>query len=472
MKIYNSLTKKKENFVPINSNEVKIYSCGPTIYNFVHIGNLRSYIFSDILVRSLKFLGYSVNQTMNLTDVDDKTIRDSKNLKGDFASNNERLLAFTKKYEEAFLEDLKSMNILIPKNMPKATESIFDMELIIQKLIDKKFAYLADDGIYFDVRKNLSYGKLVNIDFDNQKYNFENRVVSDEYEKDNVQDFALWKFKKESQEPAWEITIDNEKYLGRPGWHIECSAMANKIFGEQFDIHTGGVDLKFPHHENEIAQSSCALDNFKINYFMHNEHLLVDGTKMSKSKGNFYTLRDLIEKGYSPLAVRETFIRSHYRQKLNFTFKSLEAGIRNVERINNFVIKIENLKSSSDEDNVDFYEKYLDDFKSGLEDDLNLSKSIASVYEFMNDFNKLEKISNNDIDLAKKFMLETDRVLGLIEIKENIPVEIIEFAKLRKRAKDEKNWILADELRDKIKNLGYEVRDDKSLESGFILKKL
>ena len=318
IKVYNSLTKQKEEFIPIKKDEVTIYSCGPTIYNYVHIGNLRAYVFNDILVRSLKFLGYNVNHTMNLTDVDDKTIRDSKEFKGKFESNKQRLLEFTKVYEKAFFDDLKSMNILKSKNIPRATESIKEMELVIDNLLKKEFAYIAEDGIYFNVRKNKNYGQLVKIDFESQEYNSENRVVSDEYEKDNVQDFALWKFKKTEDEPSWDIKINGKHYDGRPGWHIECSAMAYKIFGEAFDIHTGGVDLVFPHHENEICQSSCAFDNFKINYFMHNEHLLVDGTKMSKSKGNFYTLRDLNEKGYSSLGVRETFLRSHYRNKLNF----------------------------------------------------------------------------------------------------------------------------------------------------------
>ncbi len=473
IELYNSLTKKKETFKPLKDKEVKIYSCGPTIYNYVHIGNLRAYVFNDILIKTLKYFGYAVTDVMNLTDVDDKTINGSYSLKSDAKTSIDKLKDFTSTYERAFFDDILELNIERPKIIAKATESIKDMELLIQKLYDKGFAYISEDGIYFDVSKNKKYGQLVEIDADKQQYNKDNRVVSDEYEKDNVQDFALWKFSKDEDEPSWTIKIGNEEYEGRPGWHIECSAMAHKNLGEQFDIHTGGVDLKFPHHENEIAQSSCALDKYKVNYWIHNEHLLVDGKKMSKSSGNFYTLRDLKSKGNNALAIREVFLRSHYRQQLNFTIVSLEAGEVNVDKINEFYQKLQILKPNSTTYHLsNSFDEKIEMFEKALCDDLNTTVALSGVYEFMNDFNRLKEISKDDIEIAIKFMDKTNSVLGLICDEEEVPFEVHELARERKIARDKKDWGESDKLRDEIYDLGYEIKDYANTQEGFIITRI
>ena len=472
IRFYNTLSRKKEEFKPIKKNKVKIYSCGPTIYNFVHIGNLRAYVFTDILIKTLKYLKYDVLSVMNLTDVDDKTIRNSKKLITDENKNpNDALKQFTSIYEKAFYKDIESMNIAKTDIIPKATDSIKEMEFIIQKLFNKGYAYESKDGIYFDISKYKEYGKLINLNLKEQKYNKKNRVVTDEYEKDNLQDFALWKLKKDN-EPSWTIKINDKEYIGRPGWHIECSAMSYKFLGEIFDIHIGGVDLKFPHHENEVAQSSCAFGhNSQSNYWMHNEHLLVDNKKMSKSLGNFYTLRDLIDKGYDPLALREVFFRSHYKQQLNFSFESLDSGVVNVKKINDFYSKLKITKPSEIIKNKikEVYKDKIKQFKEALEDDLNTPNAISVIYEFMNEFNKLKEYSKEDLNLGIKFMEETNQVVGLLKIQEEIPLEVLDLAKQRKEVRDNKNWEESDKLRNEIKELGYTIKDDKNAKNGFIL---
>lgn len=474
LKFYNSLTRKKETFKPIEKGKVKMYTCGPTVYNFVHIGNLRAYTFSDLLSRTLRHFKYDVNNVMNITDVDDKTIRDAgKEFSYERAEPNTILKKFTDRYTKYFNEDLDALNIIKPKTIISATASIKEMELLIDKLVEKGYAYVSEDGIYFDVKKYKEYGQLVDIDFSKQKYNKENRVVTDEYEKDNVQDFALWKFKKEKNEPSWKIKINKKEYEGRPGWHIECSAMSMKYLGETFDIHTGGIDLKFPHHENEIAQSECAHGIQFVNYWMHNEHLLVDNKKMSKSLGNFFTLRDLVEKGHNPLALREVYLRSHYRQQMNFTFDSLQAGETNVKKINEFYSYLQNVKAHKVGDDVEKIAKEkLTQFNSALEDDLNTPIAMSVLYEFMNEVNKIKELSQKDINYAIKFMQETDEVLGLLEVKSQLPKEVIELAKQRKIARDEKDFEKSDKLRDKLKDLGYVVRDSKDAKEGYIIDKL
>lgn len=473
LKFYNSLTHKKDTFKPIEKGKVKMYTCGPTVYNYAHIGNFRSYVFSDLLSRTLKYFNYEVNNVMNLTDVDDKTIRDAgKEFSYDKAEPNQILKKFTDKYTQYFFDDLKNLNIITPKTIISATASIKEMELLIDKLFEKGYAYISDDGIYFDVRKYKEYGQLVKIDFSKQQYNKENRLVEDEYEKDNAQDFALWKFKKEVNEPSWKITIDNKEYDGRPGWHIECSAMSMKYLGETFDIHTGGIDLKFPHHENEIAQSECAHGIQFVNYWMHNEHLLVDGKKMSKSAGNFFTLKDLIEKGHNPLALREVYLRSHYRQQMNFTFESLQAGEANIKKINEFYTYLQNVKTHKLGDVVEKLAKEKkSEFNKALEDDLNTPIAMSVLYEFMNEVNKIEQLSQKDVNSAIKFMQEIDSVLGLLQ-KEDLSDEVIKLAKDRQIAREEKDFEKSDKLRDKLKELGYIIRDSKDTKEGYIIDRI
>jgi len=467
IKLYNSLTRKKETFKPITEGKVRIYSCGPTVYNYVHIGNLRSYILMDILVRTLKFFGYKVTNVMNITDVDDKTIRDSKSKKSGYP--NKKLNEFTRFYEKEFFKDLELMNITKPIYTPRATETIYEMEKLINKLYKKGYAYITEDGIYFDISKDKKYGQLIKLDKDKLKYNRENRVVVDEYTKDDVRDFALWKFKK-NNEPFWEIEVNEKKYEGRPGWHIECSAMSMKYLGEHFDIHTGGIDLKFPHHENEIAQSECATGIKFVNYWLHNEHLLVDGKKMSKSFGNFYTLKDIIEKGYSTLSLRYLLLSVHYRQQLNFTFEALKSAENTVKKINDFYILINSIIPKEGNEKIkEDYIFYLEEFKKGLEDDLNTPISLSAFFEFMNYVNRnLSVLTHPDIKLVKEFITIFNEIFGVI-VEEKIPKEIEELAKKRKEYKKQGLYEEADKIRELISKKGYEIKDYKFLKKGYLI---
>jgi len=327
LKLYNTLSRKKEVFKPVKKGKVGMYVCGPTVYNYVHIGNLRAYIFGDILRRHLKSLGLKVNHVMNITDVDDKTIRDSQ-------KQGKSLKELANFYEKAFLEDLKDMNIEKPEVIPHATDHVKEMVALIKNLLAKGIAYKTEDGIYFSIDKFKGYGKLSKIKLKELKEGASERITKDEYDKENAQDFALWKFyDKKDGDVFWETEIGK----GRPGWHIECSAMSSKYLGDSFDIHTGGVDLIFPHHENEIAQSEAANGKDFVKYWMHNEWVLVDGKKMSKSLGNFYKLKDIIEKGYSALDLRYFYLTKLYRQKLNFTWSNLDAAKTSLQRLKNII---------------------------------------------------------------------------------------------------------------------------------------
>ncbi|MBW3021075.1 cysteine--tRNA ligase [Candidatus Woesearchaeota archaeon] len=455
LKLYNTLTRKVEEFKPIDENEVKIYSCGPTVYNFAHIGNLRAYIFVDLLRRVLKYKGYNLNHTMNITDVDDKTIRDSQ-------KNNMSLKDFTQKYTEEFLKDLKTLNIEVPENLPKATDHIEEMVDLIKNLLDKGYAYKVDNGdIYFKISKFDNYGKLAKLDVDNLKQNADGRLnSSDEYEKEDARDFALWKAYSENDgDVYWETEIGK----GRPGWHIECSAMSKKTLGQPFDIHTGGVDLIFPHHTNEIAQSEAAYDKKYCARWMHNDHLIVNGEKMSKSAGNFYTLRDLLAKGYSPMSIRLEMLSTHYRQKLDFREDNLKNMDNTLRKIYDFLDRIESISSDAkDNDFVDEIIKiYKEKFDMSLDNDLNISGALASLFEFMTEINKVE-IGYNNAQEILKFMKKMDSVFGIMEHeKVEIPKEILELAELRQKARDEKNWAESDRLRDELKEKGYVIEDTK-----------
>ena len=444
LKIYNTLSKKKEVFKSIKPRYVGMYVCGPTIYDYVHIGNLRAYVFADTLRRVLKINNYRIKEVMNLTDVDDKTIRDSQKAKV-------KLKEFTKKYEKGFLEDISSMNIEKPEVMPKATEHIKDMVEIVKKLLKKEMAYKADDGIYFSIKKFKDYGKLSGIKLKNLRVGASGRVLRDEYEKENVNDFVLWKFWDEKDgDVFWNTELDK----GRPGWHIECSAMSSKYLGEQFDIHTGGVDLIFPHHENEIAQSEGAFGKKQwVRYWVHNEWILVDGEKMSKSKGNFYKLKDIEEKGYSPMGLRYFYLSSHYRKPLNFTFTNLDASKNALERLKNIISKIKNSEDKVMKQKVETAYKQFVDI---INDDLNTPRALSFMWEILRD----EKLNDSEkYDLVLKF----DKVFGLRldkEEKVKIPDKVKEFAKQREKARKEKDFVTADKIREKIKSEGYYINDN------------
>ncbi len=336
MNVYNSLTRRVEELKPLEGNEIRLYTCGPTVYNFAHIGNFRAYAFEDILRRVVQFNGMKIRQVMNLTDVDDKTIRGAN-------AAGVALTDYTKTYKDAFFADLKKLNIQPAEVYPAATDHIPEMIALVQKLMDKGVAYQSEDGsVYFKVREFPGYGKLAHIDFDNQRTGL--RCAADEYDKENVGDFALWKAWEESDGP---VGWDSPWGRGRPGWHIECSAMSMKYLGETFDLHTGGIDNLFPHHENEIAQAEAATGKEFVRTWMHCAHLRVNGEKMSKSAGNFFTLRDLLEKGYTGREIRYVLINAHYRTGLNFAFDALEDARKSLSRIDACVDRLARVAKTS-----------------------------------------------------------------------------------------------------------------------------
>lgn len=441
--IFNTLSREKEEFKPINGNEVGMYTCGPTVYNYAHIGNWRAYIFADLLKRYLKYSGYSVRHVMNITDVEDKIIREVK-------AQNRGLKELTEFYTKEFKKGGDALNIQPPDIYTKATDYINEMVTLIKKLEEKGFAYKTNDGsIYFNIHKDAEYGKLSHFKFSDLKENAEGRLKKDEYEKENAQDFALWKAWDETDgDVFWETDLGK----GRPGWHIECSAMSIKNLGESFDIHTGGVDLIFPHHENEIAQSECATGKMFAKYFMHNEHLMVDGIKMAKSSGNFYTLEDLIKKGIDPIAFRLWLYTSNYSTKTNFTIEAVMGSQTALMRLKEAYLALgSDIGTISKEYKVRFME-YLDN-------NLDSPKALALVWELLKD----TSLSNID---KKATLLDFDKVFGfdLDKIKEEviIPDEIKKLADEREIARREKDWEKSDELRTKINSLGYEIKDTES----------
>lgn len=442
LKLYNTLTRKKETFKSIENGKVKFYSCGPTVYNYAHIGNLRTYIFNDLLKRSLEFLGFKVNHVMNITDVDDKTI------KGSFKEKLP-LKQFTKKYEEIFFNDLHQLNIIDPNHLLRATESIKDMVDLIKKLLEKGYAYKANDGIYFSISKFKDYGKIAQLEKAKDK---KERVKNDEYDKENAQDFALWKFWSEED---GDVFWDTEIGKGRPGWHIECSAMSMKIFGSSLDIHTGAVDLVFPHHTNEIAQSEAATGKKFVNYWLHGGFLTMKEGKMSKSLGNVIYLRNLIEEGFEPLDYRYMCLTTQYRMPLSFTDEALISAKNSYQRLKNI---IKELKDDGIEN-----EKYINNFKKAIEDDMNLPNALAILWKLVRD-----KKANGKLQTIKKM----DFILGLDLLKreeQNIPEEIINIAEERKKAKDKKDWKKSDELRVTLTQKGWQINDTKE---GYELKKI
>ncbi len=430
--LYNTLTRKKEEFKPIYRDYVGFYSCGPTVYWYAHIGNLRTYVFNDILKRSLNFLGYRVKHVMNLTDVDDKTIKGS-------TKEGTSLKDFTRKYEKLFFKDMSELNIIKPEFVLRATESIPEMVGLIKKLLKKGYAYKAEDGIYFSVSKFKKYGKLAGLE---KVKKTKERIKSDEYDKSNAQDFALWKFyTPEDGEVFWETELGK----GRPGWHIECSAMSMKILGESFDIHTGAIDLIFPHHTNEIAQSEAATGKKFVNYWVHSGFLNMKEGKMSKSLGNILTLKEIMEKGFSPLDYRYMCLTAHYRSELLFSLENLESAKNSYSRMKNIIRELKDDKKVN--------EKYLKEFREAVEDDLDMPKALQAVWALLRDETAVGKIQ------AIKRM---DEVLGLRLLEKEkikIPEHVKLMAKERWQAKQSKNFKLADELRDKINKLGFAVND-------------
>jgi len=461
MKVFNSLTRREESFAPIADNTVRFYTCGPTVYNFAHIGNFRAYMFEDILRRVIQFNGMKVRQVMNLTDVDDKTIRGAN-------AAGVALTDYTKTYKDAFFADLKKLNIQPAEVYPAATDHIPEMIALVEKLVEKGVAYKSDDGsVYFSVTKFPGYGKLAHIDFDNQRTGA--RCAADEYDKENVGDFALWKAWEESDGP---VGWDSPWGRGRPGWHIECSAMSMKYLGETFDLHTGGIDNLFPHHENEIAQAEAATGKEFVKTWMHCAHLKVNGEKMSKSAGNFFTLRDLIEKGWSGREIRYVLANAHYRQGLNFAFTALEDARKSLERIDRCVDALAAAANSAAiGETPDWAAKCLEDFTAAVNDDLNTPKAFASLFELVRHTNaQLQAgIAPAQAAAVTEVFRKMDSVLGVIFFgrteKAEVPAEIRALLDQRAEARKAKNWAESDRLRDEIAAAGWIVKDSKDGQS-------
>ncbi len=463
MKLYNTLSRQKEEVVPLQKGVIRMYTCGPTVYDFAHIGNFRTYVFEDLLHRTLEFFGFRVEQVMNLTDIDDKTI------KGAMAKKIS-LGEYTQPYIDAFFADIKTLCIKKAAHYPRATEYIPQMVEIIQELLKKGVAYRGKDAsVYFSIRHCPGYGKLSHLKLDELKEGASEteRLTQDEYDKENAADFVLWK----NYDPARDGEVFWESSLGRgrPGWHIECSAMAMDLLGKTIDIHCGGVDNMFPHHENEIAQSECYSGKPFAKHWVHVEHLLVDHKKMSKSLGNFYTLRDLLQRGYSPEEIRYMLLQAHYRVQLNFTFQELGAVRAALTRIRDFVHRLQEISSPSVHGKVEkLLLKAKESFTSALADDVNISSALSSIFDLVREGNTL----CDQGEIGKKeageilHLLETfDHVLQVLPLKPQeiqVPKAIEEAMHKREQARKEKNWKLADELRDFIYAQGYFIEDTPS----------
>jgi cysteinyl-tRNA synthetase len=452
---FNTLTRKKEAFKPLEADEVKMYTCGPTVYDFAHIGNFRAFLFEDLLKRWLVSRGFKVTHVMNLTDVDDKTIKGSQ-------KQQVPLRQFTDFYVEAFFEDIKALNIQLADVYPKATDHIPEMVALIKTLMAKGYAYRGEDGsIYYAISKFPDYGKLSKIKTAELKAGA--RVSQDEYAKEEAQDFALWKaWTPEDGDVLWETELGK----GRPGWHIECSAMSMKYLGETFDIHCGGVDNIFPHHENEIAQSEAATGKKFVNYWLHNEHLLVEGKKMAKRFGNFYTLRDLLAKGYDPIAIRYLLLSTHYRQQFNFTFEGLEAAKGAVDRLRNFVRRLHDTDGKDSKGKVAVLNAKLEAcFGGSMDDDLDIGTALASLFDFVREINNLldaNMVSKAEAAEVSRLIMQIDAVLGVIgevKMQEALPAEIDALVQKREEARKAKNWKEADAIRTQLKAMGIVLED-------------
>jgi cysteinyl-tRNA synthetase len=467
--LFNTLTRRVEAVTPLVPGEITIYNCGPTIYNYVHIGNLRTFLFQDLLRRTFEAAGYRVRSCMNLTDVDDKIIRDcQKPLPAD-ADNQTRLQAmraFTDVYERAFLEDMEALRVGRPTIMPRATDYLAQMIRLVETLEKRGLAYQREGSVYFRVGDLPQYGCLSHIDRSGMKPGAS--VDADEYDRESLNDFVLWKGAKPG-EPWWDSPWGH----GRPGWHIECSAMALDVFGPRLDIHTGGVDLVFPHHENEIAQSEGALGSPWVNHWVHGEFLMVEGEKMSKSLGNFFTLRDLVARGFEPITFRFAIQSNHYRKLYNFSFDGLRAAKATLDRLRTFRLRMEEdaglPREGAPEAAIDVPSRVArarDEFWRAMADDLNTPEALAAILTLVTDLNARD-------DYRPLTRPERDEVVGLLnqadlifaawphQARETPEAEIESLILARRQAKAARNWAEADRLRDQLKAMGILLEDRK-----------
>ena len=451
-RFYNTINRKKVEFEPITPGTVKLYTCGPTVYDTAHIGNFRTFIFEDLLKRFLVFKGYEVYHVMNITDVDDKTIK--RAITEEITINE-----LTLKYTEEFMNDIKSLKILPADKYPRATDHIEEMIKMIQTLEENGYAYETEDhSVYFRLDAYDSYGQLTQIDLNQQRAN--ERIINDEYSKDNPQDFALWKARDDDD---GKIYWESPWGRGRPGWHIECSAMSIKYLGNHFDIHCGGVDNIFPHHENEIAQSVSATQEPFVNYWMHSEYLQIQGDKMSKTLGNYYKISDLISEGFTAEEIRFTLLNAHYRSKLDFSLKQKQEARTTIQRITDFQQRLLELKDSSETESS--IPDEFEEFVAALDDDLDTPKAFAIFFGWIRSMNKLLdrgefKFSqiNGGLDFIDKF----DDLFAIIPDAESIPQNIYDLIKKREKARLKQDWKTADKIRNQLYQEGWLVADSPS----------
>jgi cysteinyl-tRNA synthetase len=468
IQLHNTLSGKVEPFIPQKTSEVRMYTCGPTVYDYAHIGNYRTFVFQDILRRFLKLRGFKLNHVMNLTDVDDRIIANA-------AAAGKSIRDYTEKFALAFFEDCKTLSIEAPERWVRATDHIDDMVQLIERLQEKTFTYPSEGSIYYRIAKFPNYGKLSKIDLSGIQPGA--RVDNDRYEKESARDFALWKAPKPG-EHFWETAIGP----GRPGWHIECSAMAMKYLGETLDIHTGGIDLAFPHHENEIAQTEAATGKPFVRYWLHAEHLLVEGEKMSKSLGNFFTLRDLFAKGYKPSALRFALASVPYRKQLNFTFDGLKQATNSVERLRNFADRLKQGKfpAGKKEGMAARIAKASEEFDAGLSDDLNTARALAAVFDLVREVNiAMDKgeFRQGDVAAVQNFLATFDKVFAVLEGNDAEKLRVLgygaaesglseaEIDKLvaeRNAAKKKRDFAAADRIRKELADRGIILEDAKN----------
>ena len=455
LRFFNTLTRQVETFEPIEPGKVRMYICGPTVWNFAHIGNFRTFIFGDVLRRYLKYKGYDVTHVFNLTDIDDRIINEA-------AKKGVTIDEFTAPYIQYFWEDFDALGMERPEVTPRATHHIPEMIDIIQKLIDNGRAYASDGSIYYRISAFPEYGKLSKINFSGNITGGSERIDTDKYEKEDARDFALWKLVGEDEEPGWDAPFGR----GRPGWHIECSAMSMRYLGETFDLHAGGQDLQFPHHENEIAQSEGATGKLFAKYWIHSEFLKIDDATMSKSKGNFFTLRDLREQGYSPLAIRYLLLSIPTRKQLNFTFEGLQAAESTVERLRNFRRLVMESKGveGSDAETAAMVSKALADFESSMDDDFNTAAALAAIHDMVREINILiadGKLRSDDRDAVLDALGKFDSVFGILGKEESdILDDTIEaLIAERQQARRNRNFPRSDEIRDELAEKGIVLED-------------
>lgn len=454
IRFFNTLTREVEEFTPIEAGRVRMYTCGPTVYNFAHIGNFRAYVFEDLLQRHLEYRGYRVERVMNLTDVDDKTIRGCR-------AAGLPLAEFTRPFKDGFFEDMESLRIKRAGSFPEATADVHIARMIsmIATLVEKGHAYRADDGsVYFRIRSFPAYGRLAHIVLDDLKAGV--RVRSDEYEKENVGDFALWKARDEADgDVSWESPWGQ----GRPGWHIECSAMATGILGPQIDIHCGGEDNIFPHHEAEIAQTECVTGLPFARLWMHCKHLQVEGSKMAKSAGNFFTLRDLEEKGWSGREVRYALISVKYREPLNFTFEGLAAARSALLRLDEWTARLNGVAAGAADGEAPALGE-LEAFGAALDDDLNISAALAAVFDLVRETNRRLDAGTLGAGEARGLVNWLGGVQSVLRLEAEtaaVPEAVRNLLVRRAEARAAKDWKASDTLRDEIASHGWLVKDTK-----------